>query len=127
MGAETMNSQVVWFDMPVLDLDRAIAFYSAVMGCEIEKQSGPGFEMGVLPHEGQAVGGCLVVCSDNKPSDHGILIYLNCEGRLDEAISAAEAGGAEIQQPKHSIGPHGFRAVMKDTEGNRVALHSHAE
>ena len=124
MGAQQLASQVVWFDLPCVDLDRAIAFYSKVLGCEIEKQTGPGFSIGVLPHEGAAVGGCLVVDAGNPPADHGILIYLNCDGRLDDAIAAVEPAGGTVLQPKHAIGPHGFRGVIKDSEGNRVALHS---
>ena len=38
--------------------------------------------MEVLPHEGVAVRGCLVVTPDNPPSNQEILVYLNCEGRL---------------------------------------------
>ena len=34
-----MANQVVWFDMPVDDLDRAIRFYSAVLGAEAQKQT----------------------------------------------------------------------------------------
>ncbi len=43
---------------------------------------------------------------------------------FDEAISAVESRGGKVLQPKHQIGPHGFRAVDLDSEGNRVALHS---
>jgi predicted enzyme related to lactoylglutathione lyase len=124
MGSQSVGSQVVWFDVPCVDLDRAIAFYSAVLGCKVDKQEGPGFSMGILPHEGAAVGGCLVATKDNRPSDHGILIYLNCNGRLDEAVSQVQSHGGSILEPKHSIGPHGHRALIRDSEGNRVALHS---
>lgn len=125
MATEATKSQVVWFDIPVRDLDRAIRFYSAVLGCEIAKQeAGPGMFVGVLPHEGQAIGGCLVVPRDNAPSDRGVLIYLNCDGRLQEAASAVETHGGTVLEPVHSIGPYGSRAVVKDSEGNRVALHS---
>ena len=124
MGSQAVGNHVVWFDVPCLDLDRAIAFYSAVLGCKVEKQEGPGFSMGVLPHEGAAVGGCLVVMPDNAPADHGILIYLNCDGRLDEAVAAVESNGGSVLNPKQSIGPHGWRALVKDSEGNRAALHS---
>ena len=124
MSSQSIGSQVVWFDVPCLDLDRAIKFYSAVLGCEVAKHEAPGFALGVLPHEGTSVGGCLVVTKDNPPSDHGVLVYLNCQGRLDEAIAAVQPGGGAVLQPKHSIAPHGFRALIKDSEGNRVALHS---
>jgi len=49
---------------------------------------------------------------------------MNCDGRLDDAISAVEPNGGKLLEPKHQIGPHGFRALIRDSEGNRVALHS---
>jgi uncharacterized protein len=115
---------VVWFDVPVADLDRAIAFYSAVLGKQMDKQVYPGMAMGILPHEGDIMGGCLYECQDNAPSDHGLLLYFNCDGRLDDAISQVEPKGGKVLQPKHGIGPHGFRALVLDSEGNRIALHS---
>ena len=120
-----MANQVVWCDIPVRDLDRAIRFYSAVLGCAVSKQEFPGgLALGVLPHEGQDVGGCLVCDPESSPSDKGPLLYLNAQGRLDEAIAAVVPHGGEILQPRHPIGPHGFRAVFLDCEGNRLALHS---
>jgi hypothetical protein len=50
MGSQIVNSLIVWVDIPCVDLDRAIAFYSAVLGCAVAKQEGPGFAMGILPH-----------------------------------------------------------------------------
>jgi predicted enzyme related to lactoylglutathione lyase len=52
------------------------------------------------------------------------MIYLNANGRLDDAIAAVAAHGGKILKPKHAIGPYGLRAVILDSEGNRVALHS---
>ena len=49
----------------------------------------------------------------------------DCDGRLDDAIAAVTANGGNVLQAKHAIGPYGFRAILLDTEGNRVALHSH--
>jgi predicted enzyme related to lactoylglutathione lyase len=124
MAAVPTNSQVVWFDVPCVDLDRAIRFYNAVLNCEVQKHEGPGFALGVLPHEGQAIGGCLVVGMGDQPSDHGVLIYLNCDGRLEDAIAAVIPQGGKVVTPAHSIAPHGRRAIILDSEGNRVALHS---
>lgn len=124
MSLEATKSQVVWFDIPCGDLDRAIRFYSAVLKCEIQKHEGPGFALGVLPHEGQAIGGCLVSGTGQQPSDHGILVYLNCDGRLDDAVAAVVPQGGKVITPAHSIAPHGRRAIILDSEGNRAALHS---
>jgi predicted enzyme related to lactoylglutathione lyase len=119
-----MANAVVWVDIPVLDLDRALKFYSAVLGQELTKTDYGGFSMGFLPGQGGEVSGCLYVADDLKPSDQGITIYLNCQGRLDEAEAAIETNGGKVIQAKHQIGPHGYRVVMLDTEGNRLALHS---
>ena len=93
-----MPNQVVWLDIPVLDLDRSIRFYSAVLGVEVKKEShGPDFSMGLFPHEGDEVGGCLAPAdAENQPSAQGPLVYLNCQGRLEAAVAAVEShGGAD--------------------------------
>jgi predicted enzyme related to lactoylglutathione lyase len=125
MSADTL----CWTDIPVSDLDRAIKFYSAVLGQEVRKLSEGGMEYGLLPHEEQSASGCLVVLGDsggleNKPSQTGPLIYLLVEGRLDGAVKAARENGGKVLQERKQIGPHGFRAVIIDSEGNRIALHT---
>lgn len=119
-----MPNQVVWFDIPVVDLDRAIRFYSAVLGAKLAKEDFQGFSMGMLPMEEGSVSGCLVQTKENSPSAQGVLIYLNVQGRLDDAIRAVEGNGGKVVQGRHSIEPYGFRAIVLDSEGNRVALHS---
>ncbi len=119
-----MANQFVWVDIPVLKLDRAIRFYSAVIGMEVQKNEYPGMSIGTLPHKDGEVGGCLYLSDKVKPSVDGPLVYLNAHGRIDEAIDAVEPSGGKILTPKESIGPYGFRAIFLDTEGNRVALHS---
>ena len=120
-----MSHCFVWVDIPVVDLDRAIAFYSAVLGSPVTREGGPGFVFGVMQHEGDDVGGCLYTAGDdNAPSRVGPLLYLNAEGRLAEAVRAVTEHGGQVLQAVHEIGPHGFRAVVLDSEGNRVALHA---
>lgn len=119
-----MSNQIVWCDIPVLDLDRAIKFYSAVLGAEVKKQQFPGMAIGILPHEDGEVGGCLFERAEEKPSERGIMIYLNANGRLDDALATVAKNGGKIVKPRHAIGPFGFRAIILDSEGNRIALHS---
>ncbi|MCA0240547.1 MAG: VOC family protein [Proteobacteria bacterium] len=122
-----MSNRVVWVDIPVTDLDRAIGFYAAVLGAKVTKEGGPGFVFGLLEHEGQDVGGCLYLPDqDNRPSATGPLVYLNADGRLQAAVAAVSAHGGQVLQPPHPIGPHGWRAIVLDSEGNRIALHAQA-
>jgi predicted enzyme related to lactoylglutathione lyase len=120
-----MGNTFVWVDIPVADLDRAIAFYSAVVGQPVDKIGGPGFTFGLFKHEGNQVGGCLVGSGEGAaPSMTGPLVYLDASGRLDAAVAAAKAQGGKVLKARHSIAPNGFRAIIADSEGNRVALHS---
>ena len=120
-----MSNTFVWVDIPVLDLDRAIRFYSAVVGQPVDKIGGPGFNFGLFKHEGNSVGGCLIEPEEGvAPSMTGPLVYIDASNRLDAAVAAAQAHGGRVLKAKHSIAPNGFRAVIADSEGNRVALHS---
>ncbi len=125
MSADTL----CWTDIPVTNLDRAIKFYSAVLGKEVRKLSEGGMDYGLLAHEEQNASGCLCIRADsggvdNRPSANGPLIYLSVEGRLDKAVEAARANGGKVLRARQQIGEHGFRAVVIDSEGNRIALHS---
>lgn len=116
---------IVWFDIPVTNLDKASQFYSEVLSTEIKPETFDGGKMGVFPHdEKSGVAGCLFESKDSKPSDCGPLLYFNVNGRLEEAVAAVKQNGGEILQDKHQIGPFGFRAIVKDPCGNRIALHS---
>jgi predicted enzyme related to lactoylglutathione lyase len=119
-----MANQAVWVDIPVVDLDRAIRFYSAALGAEVKLQEYPGMRMGLLPGSDPDVTGCLYTKEGERPSDHGLLIYLPVQGRHDAAEAAVLPRGGKVLQPKHQIGPYGFRTLILDSEGNRVALHS---
>ncbi len=119
-----MSHQVVWVDIPVTNLDRAIQFYSAVLGEVILQQESPEMTIGVLPHGDGEVGACLFVDPERPPSREGALTYLNADGRLEDAEAAIASNGGQILQSKHAIGPYGYRTVFLDSEGNRLALHS---
>lgn len=113
-----------WIDIPVVDLDRAIHFYSHILGENVQKIEEHGFVFGLLPHTENNVSGCLSVMPDRKPSQDGALVYLNVEGHLDNAVLAAQKNGGKVLKAQEQIGPYGHRAVILDTEGNALALYS---
>jgi hypothetical protein len=120
------NNRAVWFDIPVADLDRAAAFYGAVLGVAVPKEQFGDMQFCVVAHN-QGNGGCLVVKPAEISSTGGILIYMNVDGRIRDAVAQVEKLGGKVVEPVHSIGPHGFRAVILDSEGNRLALHSRSD
>ncbi|MEX2364972.1 MAG: VOC family protein [Pseudohongiellaceae bacterium] len=119
------SNPLVWLDIPVLDLDRAIAFYHPVLDWTLDDQR-PHADMAVFRHTRGEVAVALILQS-SPPGGLGPLPYLNCHGRLERALSQVEPCGGVVEQPFHSLAPFGFRAVIRDSEGNRVALHSMAE
>jgi predicted enzyme related to lactoylglutathione lyase len=119
------HNRAVWFDIPVADLDRAIRFYRVVLGVGVEKQDFGGSSIGVIEHK-DGNGGCLVP-EKAEISAGGILLYLNVDGRIRDAVQNVVPQGGTVIEPIQSIGPHGFRAVVLDSEGNRIALHSNSD
>src|SRR2546423_11010561 len=121
------SDTLCWTDIPVTNLDRAVKFYSAVLGKEVKKLSEGGTEYGLLPHGEQNASGCLCVRSDsggvnNTPSANGPLIYLLVEGRLDEAVEAARKNGGEIMRRRPTISQPGFRALRVHLEGKPIPV-----
>jgi hypothetical protein len=57
------------------------------------------------------------------PGANGTLVYFSCEDCALEAARAAEHGGRVVQE-KMAIGEYGFIALVNDTEGNMIGLHS---
>ncbi|GLX86578.1 hypothetical protein tloyanaT_28310 [Thalassotalea loyana] len=119
-----MDNQIVWVDMPVVNLDRAIKFYSAVLGNEVKKESFNDCAFGLLPHAQTNVSGCLVEMGEDQITQQGPLLYFNVNGRIDDAIEQAKTFGGTINEPLMDMGEHGKRVVVIDSEGNRIALHS---
>jgi predicted enzyme related to lactoylglutathione lyase len=123
-----LNSQVnraVWFDIPVADLDRAAKFYRAVLAVGVEKETYGDYSFCLLDHK-DGNGGCLVPNAAEIAAG-GVLIYLNANGRIRDAVSKVVPNGGSVLKDTHAIGPHGFRAVVLDSEGNRIALHSESD
>jgi predicted enzyme related to lactoylglutathione lyase len=122
------RNRIVWCDIPVTNLDRAIRFYSALIGAPVTKLEEHGMTFALLPHKEHEVGACLVAGGTStegmKPSSEGPMVYVSCQGRLNEALSAVVPNGGKVLKPKHPIGPYGSRAIVLDSEGNRIALHA---
>ena len=119
----SLHNRAVWFDIPVAHLDRAAAFYRAVLDIKVHKEQFDNFSFCVLEHH-DGNGGCLVLNAQEVSGKAGILVYMNVEGRIRDALAQAGKAGGKVLEPTRSIGPHGYRAVVQDSEGNRIALHS---
>jgi len=123
-----LGNALNWFEIPVSDFDRAKKFYETIFNYQMpENVMGPA-RMGFFLYDFPAgkVGGAIVYNPEfYTPSDNGALIYLNCQPDLQIVLDKVEAAGGKTLMPKTIVAPDlGFWALIKDTEGNRIAFHS---
>jgi uncharacterized protein len=116
-----MNA-ISWFEIPVADMDRAVAFYEALLMTELQRTVFAGVPHAVFPSDG--VGGTLVLDPSNEPSPTGHLVYLNAGDDIEGALSRVPVHGGTALTPVIDLGDQGRMVLLIDTEGNRVALHA---
>lgn len=124
-----MNNAISWFEIGTTDLDRATKFYETIFGITLAPMDLPNIKMRMFPLNDMMtqVGGALVDSGGfHKPSTtDGPLIYLNGNPDVQNVLDKVEAAGGKIFLAKTEISPdYGFMAVIIDTEGNRIGLHS---
>ena len=134
-----------WIEIPSLNFERAVTFYSDILGKPLYRETLGGIPNGVLPYDsGDGVhafsggsdgspydstnaaiahGGAVIYDERVKPSMNGITPYLNCNDQLREVVGRVEAAGGKVLLPVTSIG-FGSIALIVDSEGNRMGLHS---
>ena len=119
------RNMIVWADVPVVDLERASAFYAAVTG--LEPMAIPGMD-GIGLFRDPAMGPDEMNVSidlyvGGTPSHDGPTIYLNSYGDIDGMIARVEPAGGKILQEKRFMGEMvGWVAFIEDTEGNRIGI-----
>jgi len=116
------SNPVVYFEIPVTDIDRAIKFYQAVFDVNFNKEIIDNNEMALFPFENQSTGisGALAKGEIYKPTKDGVVIYFKTDN-IDETLERSTSNGGQILYPKTDNGI-GFVAEFEDTEGNRIAL-----
>ncbi|MFH2143619.1 MAG: VOC family protein [Bacteroidota bacterium] len=130
------NHKINWFEIPVLDFERAKTFYETILDIKIQamtdssdKEMGT-YSMGFFAdiNDSTIVSGAIVESKDILPCEKGgVIIYLNANPDLNLALGKIEAAGGKITYPKTPIGENhefGFMAMFIDSEGNTLALHS---
>jgi predicted enzyme related to lactoylglutathione lyase len=124
MSAE--RNPVGWFEIYVDDMARAQRFYESVFNVKLQALDSPVIKMLAFPMKGDLPGcpGALVkMPGGGRPAGNAVIIYFTCADCATEAARAAQNGG-KIFKEKFSIGQYGFIALVHDTEGNMIGLHS---
>jgi len=114
----------IYFEIPVIDLERAMQFYSTVFHTNFEIIKVHDSEMALFPlsKNQPGISGALAKGPIYKPSLTGTLLYFHTDS-IQETLQSAVACGAEVLFPITKSGDWGWVAEFKDSEGNRIALH----
>ncbi|PHO03043.1 lactoylglutathione lyase [Rhodobacteraceae bacterium 4F10] len=123
----TKMNAVGWFDIYVDKMDRAVAFYEAMLETKLEPIIDPTGESQMMsfPAEMSAygAGGALTKTPHAGPGVGGTIVYFMVEDCAVQQQRAQEAGGTVIR-PKFSIGEFGWVLLCQDTEGNMIGFNS---
>jgi uncharacterized protein len=124
-----MAPAITWFQIPVGDFARGKKFYETVCDVRLEPMdAGPDMQMAGFPADWRAgeISGAIVCGEAAVPSATGTAVFLNGNPDLQVLLDRVEAAGGKVLVPKTAIGMEGAGhfAMIADTEGNTVGLHS---
>ncbi len=113
----------VWMEIPVTDIDRAIAFYGKVFDTDLTKdETGPN-PMAIFPtSSSKGVAGHLYP-GKPAPKGTGPTIHLACPDTLEDTLDRVKQSGGQVVSDPIAI-PDGRFAYCLDTEGNSIGVFS---
>ena len=122
------NNPVVWFEIYITDMQRAKKFYENVLAIKLEKLDSPApnmEEMLSFPSREKGFGatGALAKMTNGPVPGGGTIVYFACKDCKVETGRVVASGG-KVKKDKFAIGQYGFIALVADTEGNTIGLHS---
>ena len=122
-----MKNVITWFEIPANDIERAARFWETALSTKLKRE-----DFLSVPHaifgtnDGtDGVRGAIVQNKDQLPAAAGSRIYLGTND-IEGVMSRTPAAGGKVVLGKTSIGPQGFFALIEDTEGNVVGIHTPA-
>ena len=115
---------VAYFEIPVTDTSRAMAFYKTLFGFDFEREELDGYDMAFFPFYSTEPGitGAFVKGDVYQPSKNGVILYFSTNN-IDDTLKKASQLNAKILYPKTINEEYGFIiAEIEDCEGNRIAV-----
>jgi predicted enzyme related to lactoylglutathione lyase len=126
----------IWFEVPAGDVPRAAAFYRQTFGFAAR----PAAQLSGAPQaRDEVLDGVLLVNARGRvvgavvprppdpaapgPAARGCTVYLPVADTAAAVAAAVQAGGAEVTPPRR-LAALGTIALVRDTEGNLIGLHS---
>ena len=119
-GKGTQAANIVWFEIPADNVERAKTFYSALFGWKIEKFPGGMDYWHVATGGGDDSpdGGLL---KRQNPGHQGITNYIGVAS-VDQFVAKVQKLGGKLCMPRTAVSQMGYFAICQDTENNTFAL-----
>ncbi|MGE5453038.1 MAG: VOC family protein [Acidobacteriota bacterium] len=122
----TLQHAVHWFEIPVSDMDRSVAFYEHILGVSLRREVISGMTLAVFPaSEDGGVKGCLMAVDKVAPHVDGVLLYLNAGASVNAVLDRVQAQGGRVLTPRVQL-PDGMGcfAHFTDPDGQRIGIHA---
>lgn len=115
---------VGYFEIPVTQMDRALAFYEHVFDQRLQRLTIDGYPMALFPAVEEAAGasGALAQGDVYVPGKEGPVLYFTVAS-IDAVLARVADLDGRVLYEKKSLGDAGWVAEFEDSEGNRIALH----
>ncbi len=108
------HGQVVYLQIPALDVATSAAFYGQVFGWQVEP-----------PQSGFEAPGMIGQWVTDRPAvvDSGPLLWINVDA-IDATLDSVRSSGGEVLAPPSADGPR-WLATIRDPGGNVIGLAQH--
>ena len=118
----TPENAIVWFELPVSDLEGATGFYESVLQTKlIDENMGAG-PVKIFPTQDEAGAGGNLFESDAKPST-ATVIHFASPGKLEDTLARVKSSGGDVMSDIVEL-PAGRFAYCLDPDGNSIGVFS---
>ena len=121
MKMEEKRKFITWVEITATDFERAVKFYNKLLNIELSVLDFGTEKMACIPNDE----GAISFAPGFKPSKDGVLVSLNMEDQLDQALVIIENEGGTVVKSKTKIEAEGrgYFALFIDSEGNKLGLY----
>jgi uncharacterized protein len=116
-----------WIEIPVADMKRAVSFYGEILEIELHQFTMGPIEYALFPSQDRHNCGALARGDGYLPGIQGPVVYLNGGNDLQDVLDRVADAGGQVLAPKQFVTDDiGYVAFIRDSEGNKIGLHSRA-
>jgi predicted enzyme related to lactoylglutathione lyase len=116
---KTPTNAAAWFEIGVKNLDKGAAFYGAVLGAPLKRETMGPREIAVFPYEGGMSGNLY---EGREVGAAAPVVHFNAPAPLEEALARVKTSGGEVLSPIQTIPQGGRFAYCRDPDGTRFGL-----